>query len=599
MTRVHRGCVRSVMAAGIAVALSRGAPAQAQALGAYALSYEFDGQARSDSGARRLRLTLHGHLLVASAGAATAGDTRRSFQLQIDSSTLVSDDTLRVVPVERGAIWSWTHFDGHSSTGRRDAIWRPVDVGALGTSVSEYLSWIVRPCEPMPTNGSEDPLPETTPFGVVWPVRATPAADMRCGRAYDTHAWPIHSGITPLSQTTAIRGRVEWVQTGAPAAPLALRADFQFVQAVGGGTTGASRLRVTLKPLTMHSLDQQRMDSLLLDAATVDARRIEPRSPRDDATIGMSLLGGVSPDSLEAELRVHADGRGDSRAETRLFQRLRGFAGADTLAPQRLLKWWTGLAPSSRGRQLVENALSRAGTPAAQRALVVILTRSDLGEEADFDVFGALMQIERPIPELEEIVRRRALSGGLGATQARQVLGAYSRAQRYVDPARSLGIDSTLWRGLTTASSPSDSASWRSALGNSGSPPLVAIASDATMSIEDRASWIWAIRFCAGPRAEDVLARALDESDPRLTASAVMALAWRVPSRIFVSGLTRLLRDEPDERQREAVVVQLGRHLLIAPEVASLLQRVESDDPSPRVRAAAARQRSQAPTREN
>jgi hypothetical protein len=268
---------------------------------------------------------------------------------------------------------------------------------------------------------------------------------------------------------------------------------------------------------------------------------------------------------LEAWLRLHADAIGPTCAAIR-----RATPGAATKA--------------------LTAALGRAGTPAAQAALVGLAGEVTLAAAARADALVALMLVTRPTTETLRGVAALVDAGDpVVSKAARFAAGTLARTSRATAPAEAAALDVAIGARFDAAKDAAARADLLGAIGNSAGPALLprvrAALGDADLEV--RAAGARALRLYEDDAARDLLAATITaDREPIVRAAAIFSAGFGFDAR-YVEPLTKAALSDATDFVRKDAVALLGAHRDAAGAIDETLAHVAKTDAKAAVRLAA------------
>jgi hypothetical protein len=341
--------------------------------------------------------------------------------------------------------------------------------------------------------------------------------------------------------------------------------------------THLSNLRRTSAPELIGSLERARVISGPV-ASHVDPEEI--RAQNDERL----LAGRTSASLLDAAM----SGEGDLERLTALF-RQRPEAAAAVAA--RLRKD----GPQKR----VTDALGRAASPEAIRALGELARDGAARADTRVDALTALLRVHAPAPEALRIPVALLDDGDARvASAARMIGGALARAGRAQHPAEADAIDAALIRRYRGARQEKERCDLLAALGNSTGPAALAVIKEALPDALGtvRAAAARALRLAPGPEIDALLSTVMtSDGDPDVRSNAILAARFRHPlSAALGEALVRTARTDRVAALRSSAITLLRQNPDSSPQVAETFAWIAENDPQSRVRRLA-RQALQAP----
>lgn len=308
------------------------------------------------------------------------------------------------------------------------------------------------------------------------------------------------------------------------------------------------------------ALDFQRDWPHLETSTLVDVQRL---LSNQDA-VDRAWVDGASLSSLLAALRATVPGEAGAQARAMLVPRL---AALLRLEPRQAAELATLARQEgdTQTSQTILAALSSAGTPEAQQALVDLGGDPTLPRLERLRAVGLLGLSKTPVAgsgaalegwlssEDRDVADTSALALGNHVKRRQEDGGAVATAE-------TADLVQALIKALEAAQTPEERTLYLKALGNTGDPRAVPaiVAQLATDNVSVRAAAIWALRFMPGAEVDALLVEALTK-DPALAPrqAVVGGAAFRslVP---LGPGLDRMARAYPDKALRLDIVHLLG-----------------------------------------
>jgi hypothetical protein len=234
------------------------------------------------------------------------------------------------------------------------------------------------------------------------------------------------------------------------------------------------------------------------------------------------------------------------------------------------------------------DALSSAGTPQAQHALVGLMNDERSGEMRGNAAF-ALMRVTKATQEAINALAKH-LDGGPLQVFALYGLGTISRHLREAgDAPTSAGISRLLTRSLAKADTPALQVHVLRGIANSGDPASFdGVKPFFTADLDKvRAAAVDAVRLMQRPDVDSLVAERLDKDVQLVQLAALDAIAVRDPSDVLVQALERAARKAEQPVVRVKAVRVAGEVLPKRPDLKSFLEALAQDSEYEQVRKAA------------
>lgn len=234
-------------------------------------------------------------------------------------------------------------------------------------------------------------------------------------------------------------------------------------------------------------------------------------------------------------------------------------------------------------------ALGAAGTPEAQRALGEIIQSPDADSEKALHAVVALGATDHPLPENDEVLRK-AMASGVDdvASAAALAAGSTIRTHNTEGSADTGEAVAGLASSLAGAQSTEATRTYLLALGNSGDPRALSAIEPYLSSpdVDLRVAAVTALRHIPGDRADADILAAMADTSYLVRRAAVDTIAFR-PGASLVEAAEGLLRKDPEESVRVAVLSAIyPRHEAVTSVMESIAWAADND-PARKVREAA------------
>ncbi len=327
----------------------------------------------------------------------------------------------------------------------------------------------------------------------------------------------------------------------------------------------------------------------LVTSTIADVERLEA----DPGLIDRAWVDGASLATLLAALDAAAEGKKGVSERAAIIPRLAALLRLEPHVAVEVEAAVRADAEADAARTLIA-ALSSAGTPEAQRALMNLGHDELMPKETRLRAVGLLGLSRSPIPESGgALVEWMEMDDVDLAETAALGLGNHLKRRREHDgslcEADTADVLQRLIEALEVARTPEERALYLKALGNTGSPRAVPaiIAQLTTQDVSVRAAAIWALRFMPGAEVEAILVEAL-LADPALAPRQAVVAAAAFRSLVPLGpALNEMARSHPDKMLRLDIVHLLGVSKDRYPPGLTTLAWVAERDPAPDVRQAA------------
>jgi HEAT repeat protein len=376
-------------------------------------------------------------------------------------------------------------------------------------------------------------------------------------------------GSPIVSQTKLSLARVRSAQ----AAPVP---DFGALLAT---TSNATAPLLNPRASTRLGVDEERIRNLDFPRALA-ALEAQEKDPEKDKVWGS--VNGKKIDEEELE-----------RREDRVLERTDAFVAMVALL--RLRTADVPLAVAAVERKSIASArlfsaLSSAGTPEAQAALVKLMQNPRLPDEARLAAAARLIRTPAATPATVNVLTS-LVEDPLLATHAVYGLGTISRRLREAgDLERASTIGAVLVSRLERAKTTDSTVRALRGIANSGYvPALATVRSRLDAENEDvRGAALEALRHMADPAVDGILAeRIRSDKSPSVRLAAINAFKLREPSAVLALPLAQTSEHDADPRVRRAAVRLAGIWISRRPELRTVLDRIRTSDESATVRAIA------------
>lgn len=298
----------------------------------------------------------------------------------------------------------------------------------------------------------------------------------------------------------------------------------------------------------------------------------------------VNLVGGRSFAQISADLRAD-DKSARSRAQARMSALLRVNPAEAKNATKEILH---GSADKNSKKRMI-GALGAAGTPEAQHELATLLA-SDAAGHLRTDSAISLATTKHPTDETANALHR--------AMESREQDVANTATLASGNVIRQMNTDGTsdtadalqvLINKLANAQTDFEKKLCLEALGNSGDPrAFVAIAPYlSSSSVTLRAAATGALRFMPGAVADAAIIAGMADAEVTVRQEAVRTIGFR-PVSSMLDAIDMLLKSEPKESIRLAILQGLQMQMLQEPSVVELIEWAQENDPASSVKSLAA-----------
>ena len=310
-----------------------------------------------------------------------------------------------------------------------------------------------------------------------------------------------------------------------------------------------------------------------------------------EAIIQRSELGEETLESLVAQLaKAESEGK---RRDTPLYLKFKALVYLHPQTSSSLGKLLYTAHPQSLTTSILVGALSAAGHPQAQEALVNVIRARPNDSPALLTLVKALGSAEPPTMLAEKTLRDLAANAPDWdvATTAQLALGTMARNLADTSPERANKIVEWVVSEINSSTSEDRTRLFLLVLGNAGSiqalPTITRFVADPSPAV--RSTAVLALRWIESSKADLLLTKALSsDPDPAVRLEATFAFSFRETTpTTFQAQKRAFLRDE-------AVMVRLAALENIwnvhksFPEVRRIVKQSATNDPSKEVRNAAA-----------
>jgi Lipoprotein amino terminal region len=297
---------------------------------------------------------------------------------------------------------------------------------------------------------------------------------------------------------------------------------------------------------------------------------------------GSELLSSVDDQPFDA---AHLKERETKlQAEGRSFSALAALIRTD---PRNVPLTVARIRAHSPASHALSDALSSAGTPEAQQALVALSNDAKLELRVRRT---AAFSLTRTDPATPDTVRSlEAHVGSVDPLRVYALFGLGTIARRLRDRGlteRSEAIVSGLEQDLKQAATPPERVEVLRAIANSGAASAFNEIKPYLQATEVpvQAAAVDALRLMARPEVDGIIAAMLAHSDTTLQGAALNALSVREPSVVLVAALTEVAKSATNPALRIRAVRVMGRWLPQRPELRSNLEALAQSDSLDQIR---------------
>ncbi|MBW2340163.1 MAG: HEAT repeat domain-containing protein [Deltaproteobacteria bacterium] len=310
-----------------------------------------------------------------------------------------------------------------------------------------------------------------------------------------------------------------------------------------------------------------------------------------EAIIQRSELGQETLESLVAQLaKAESEGK---RRDTPLYLKFKALVYLHPETSSSLGKLLYTVHPQSLTMRILTGALSAAGHPQAQEALVNVIRARPNDSTALLTLVKGLGSVESPTMLSEKTLRDLAANAPDWdvATSAQLALGTMARNLADTSPERAAKIVEWAINKINSSTSEDETRLFLLVLGNAGSihalPTITRFVVAPSPAV--RSTAVLALRWIESSKADLLLAKSLSsDPDPAVRLEATFALSFREPTpTTFQAQKTAFLGDEA-VMVRLAALENLWNVHKSFPEVRQLVKQSATNDPSKEVRKAAA-----------
>jgi len=310
-----------------------------------------------------------------------------------------------------------------------------------------------------------------------------------------------------------------------------------------------------------------------------------------EAIIQRSELGEETLESLVAQLaKAQAEGK---RRDTRLYLKFKGLVYLHPETSSSLGKLLYTAHPQSLTTSILVGALSAAGHPQAQEALVNVIRARPNDSPALLTLVKGLGSVESPTMLSENTLRDLAANAPDWdvATTAQLALGTMARNLADTSPERANKIVEWAVSEINSSTSEDRTRLFLLVLGNAGSiqalPTITRFVADPSSAV--RSTAVLALRWIESSKTDALLTKALSsDPDPAVRLEATFALSFREPTPTTFQAQKRAFLGDEAVMVRLAALENLWNVHKSFPEVRRIVKQSATNDPSEEVRKAAA-----------
>jgi len=309
-----------------------------------------------------------------------------------------------------------------------------------------------------------------------------------------------------------------------------------------------------------------------------------------ESIIQRSELGEETLESLVAQLaKAESEGK---RRDTPLYLKFKALVYLHPETSSSLGKLLYAAHPQSLTTSILTGALSAAGHPQAQEALVNVIRARPNDSPALLTLVKALGSVESPTMLAEKTLRALAANAPDWnvATTAQLALGTMARNLADTSPERAGKIVKWAINEINSSTSEDRTRLFLLVLGNAGSiqalPTITRFVADPSPAV--RSTAVLALRWIESSKADLLLTKALSsDPDPAVRLEATFALSFREPTPTTFQAQKRAFLGDEAVMVRLAALENLWNVHKSFPEVRQLVKQCATNDPSKEVRKAA------------
>ncbi|HVJ15231.1 MAG TPA: HEAT repeat domain-containing protein [Polyangiaceae bacterium] len=270
-----------------------------------------------------------------------------------------------------------------------------------------------------------------------------------------------------------------------------------------------------------------------------------------------ALVGAINDKSVGADAQDQAKKQLEERASE-----LSKLTGLLRTKPETIRELEAAIAKKSPASSMLLDALSSAGTEAAQTSLIGLLRGTTLSRELRNAAATSLIRVQLASPATVELLTTLVDDPLL---RDHAVYGLGTAARRLVEhgeAARSEPLVDVLLRGLSQAKSSDERVRWLRGIANAGSakalPAVQPLLDDKDRIL--RQSALEALRLVQDPRVDEIVAERLQKEDMALVRETALRVAeLRSPSPVLQHALELTAQGDQDKAVRAAAERLLER----------------------------------------
>jgi hypothetical protein len=346
-------------------------------------------------------------------------------------------------------------------------------------------------------------------------------------------------------------------------------------EALAAAATSVTPESPYLEPPRDSDLDVARTGELTF-AEALGLAEAQERDPRRNET-----WGSKNGEPVSAEEKAERQAR--LRQNARVFFSLMAWIRQE---PKNLARAVKAIRKGSPAANVLLDALSSAGTPAAQAALVELMSDARLAPQRRKDAGLSLIRTKAATEETIRALEAR-LDDPLLSSHAIYGLGSIARRRREAgDARRSSEIVELLLRRLARAGSALEKVEFLRGIANAATPaalPALQRCLDEEKDDSVRRAAVDALALIQRPEIDPLIARYLQE-ESRVRLAALDAARLREPSDVLAAGIDRVAREATDRQSRLESLRIMERWLARRPELKATLERLAASEPDEMVR---------------
>ena len=383
----------------------------------------------------------------------------------------------------------------------------------------------------------------------------------------------LRAQLTPTSQVDSeTQLKLDFARSETPAKPLDWAASL-----AGARKLAPDEVAVTPTPSTKY--DATRIGDYTVPKAIAELEA-EARDPH-----GNELIESVRGKAFEPEQLKERENQ--LQANARAFAALAALARSDAKNVPPVV---ARIRAHSVARRALSDALSSAGTPEAQAALVALLSDSKLELPARRTAAFSLIRTESATSASVSALESHVQPSDPLSTFALLGLGTISRRLREAgEIARADAIVLGLVHDLSAATAVEDQMNGLRGIANSGASSAFEAVKPFLDSKEPRveSAAVDAIRLMARPEIDPLIAAELAQPNVAVQDAALAAISVREPSPVLTDALSQAAKSASRSGLRIKAIAIIGRWLPRHPELRPKLELIAQSDSADQIRAAA------------